>query len=169
MRVRVPAGRIGLSLAILLNVGCAAGVMAPVSESSRDHSGAYDGQWVANHVFTPDTQTLQGWQMRCRKPMDSIAMVVADGVVRPAGSNADIETFVSVAGRFRFDIPLDSKVREAGGSVGSISQGKVTMILRGNLAESQRTGRLTLGVAEFGNGGCTSSYSFQKVSADSQN
>ncbi len=144
-----------------LVAGCA-GTISPVSSRDKDTSGTYDGTWVARHVHTTDTQTYQDWRFSCSKPMDAIALTVAQGVIKPANTKTRLETFVSSTGRFRLEVPLRAKASESGGSDFSIDDGKMTIILSGNLAESKRRGKMVLGVSQFGNSGCTSKFVFER-------
>jgi len=121
-----------------------------LSEDDRESSGAYDGRWVANHGFTSNTQTVRGWRMHCTAPTESFCLLVADGTLRVAGGEPEVETYVSAAGKFRLEMPTSSNVRESDGADFSISDGKITMILQGNLAEAEPEGLFTMGIAQLG-------------------
>jgi len=153
---------IALIFAAVLATGCA-GLVNPVSEGDRDTSGAYDGRWVATHGFTADTQTVQGWRMNCSAPAESFGLLVADGTLKVAGGEPEVETYVSAGGKFRLEMPTSSEIRESVGSDSSISDGKITMILQGNLSETEPGGLFTMGIAQLGNSGCTSKYSFERI------
>ena len=153
---------ITLSFAILLSAGCA-GLVKPVREADRDASGAYDGRWVATHVFTADTQLIQRWQLRCREPAESFGVEVVNGVLSAESDEERVETYVNTEGKFRLQMPTASSVRAADGSTQSLTDGKITVIVQGDLSESEREGLLTFGIAELGNVGCASKYSFAKI------
>ena len=147
---------------LLLSAACA-GLITPVSEKNRDASGTYDGRWVATHVFTANTQTVQRWRMNCSEPTESFRMAVVNGVLIAQGSDGAVETYVNTDGKFRLEMPTSSEIREAGGSDFSLSDGKVTIILQGDLSDAEPEGLFTFGIAQLGNSGCTSKYSFAKI------
>jgi len=153
---------ITLIFPILLSVGCA-GLVKPVKEADRDASGVYDGRWVAKHEFTADTQLIQRWQMRCREPVESFGMEVVNGVLSAENSEGRVETYVNTEGKFRLEMPTASSVREADGSTRRLTDGKITVIVQGDLSEAEREGLFTFGIAELGNVGCASKYSFAKL------
>lgn len=151
-----------LSSFIFLSVGCV-GLVKPVSEDDRDTSGSYDGRWLATHTFTAETQIVQNWRMTCNEPSEKFGLVVSDGVLWIDGREPKVETYISSKGEFRLEMPTSSKIRESEGTSRGIGNGKITMILLGDFSGAEPKGVFTMGIAQLGNAGCTSKYSFAKI------
>ena len=90
-------------------------------------------------------------------------MGVSNGVLWIDGGEPKVETYISSKGEFRLEMPTSTKIRESEGSSRGIGNGKITMILLGDFSGAEPKGVFTMGIAQLGNAGCTSKYSFAKI------
>lgn len=142
--------------------GCASTMLKQVDQSDRDTTGTYDGLWNATVVSTVTNQPQPGgWVTRCgdRSGEDLGNFVVSNG---EASLGAELpSTYVNESGNFRFAIPLEEVATASTRSDASITNGNMTYILHGSL--KSKKGKTTLGIAQFGNSGCTSKIKFKKL------
>jgi len=151
----------GAVLAIALLAGCASVVTSPISENDKDPNGTFDGQWKANVLKSPATQFLPGnWRLSCSGKPWEFTMNVNDSRARIDFQQAGHFAFVDKAGRFRFEIPMNNDTTASGTSDISITRGQRTMIINGSLENT--SGRITFGVAEFSNQGCTAKIAYSQ-------
>ncbi len=151
----------GTVLAIALLAGCASAVTSPISETNKDPNGTFDGQWKANVLKSPATQYLPGnWRLSCSgKPWD-FAFRVDDSLASIDYRQTKHFAYVDKAGRFRFEVPMNNNSTASGTSDISITRGERTMIINGSLKNT--SGRITFGVAEFANQGCSAKVAYSK-------
>ena len=137
----------------------------PVSESSKDAAGTFNGQWSARVVSTATSQHGPGgWTLTCpdRAGTDLGIISVENGTASvAAGKDNKMSTYVSDSGRFRFEIPTGVVMAASGTSDSSLSNGDITLIMHGSLSSGK--GLYTVGIAEFSNSGCTSKVAFSKL------
>lgn len=152
---------VSVTLAIVALQGCASSTLRPVAESSRDTSGSFDGQWIAVVKNTPPTQYGPGnWELTCAdRTGQKIGPFVVDNGI--ASMSAEAQTYVNENGKFRFEIPISTIAASSGTSDSTISNGKMTIIMHGSLKKG--AGKMTFGIKEFGNAGCTSKVEYRKV------
>ncbi len=153
---------VGVLLGVLL-AGCGSTALRQVDQSDRDRAGVYDGVWSGLIVSTAAKQPGPGnWLMDCGDmagtQMSNI--VVDDGVASLGGQEDSPVANVSAFGKFRFVIPMSEVATAAGRSDSSINNGDMTLIMYGSLRTQK--GSLTIGIADFGNNGCTSEVEFSK-------
>lgn len=166
IRFRVSAKTTGnlllmVTITALVNA-CAGRVTRAISADDRDTSGTFDGRWIGTVVHTQSTQRFQGWVMSCAKPMNKIAILVKNGQVSTeAGDDAQV-AYISREGRFRIAIPSG---RRASASIASEVplNSQVTYFVDGDLGTDKTVGAFVIGIADFGNSGCTSSISYSKI------
>lgn len=148
---------------VLFQIGCVANVSSQTRESDRDTSGQFDGNWLANVQKSAEKQVLPGnWVANCDGRPRQFKMRVAKGQIAFSSGDKEQRTFIDGEGQFRFDIPLNKRATSAGTSA-KIDLNKRTLIIYGNLSKAK--GRMTFGVAEFGNNGCTAIIKFAKEGA----
>ncbi len=154
-----------ITLAVSASIlsGCAPAGLRSVSEENKDTSGTYDGQWVAVGVSTASTQRVGTWRLTCTDQQDKKfgPINVSNGQASLDIGNDEGKGFVDGAGIFRLEVPIEAIARASGTSDSSINNGAVTVILNGSLAD--QTGFLTFGVAQFGNAGCATSVTYNRV------
>ncbi len=143
--------------------GCASTVLKQVSESNRDETGQYDGNWKGTIKSTASKQSLGGnWTLTCgdRAGTNLGIISVVDGVATIGKRNIST-AFVNQSGKFRFEIPIEEVAAASGTSDATISNGKMTILMYGSLESG--TGKYTLGIAQFGNNGCSSKVVYERV------
>lgn len=147
----------------ILCQSCSTITLRPVSEADKDQAGTYDGTWEVTQGQTAGLQYGPGnWQFSCGgQPGKWAAFTVADGVASLSFDQQEHDTFVSTAGAFRFEVPMNVSATSSGVSDSSISRGAMTMILAGSL--EKKDGFLTWGIAEFSNNGCTTPLTYEKL------
>ena len=157
-----------LPIAALLLQGCLSTLVTkPISESSRDTSGTFDGQWAGTIESTAGQQYGPGnWTFTCDdRSGDRFGPIsVKDGKATMPMADKMNETFVNSEGQFRFEVPIDTEATAGGTSDSSINDGAITLILIGSL--SSQTGSFTIGIAQFANDGCTSAVSYETVASN---
>ena len=148
-----------LALGVLTTTACVSNVSSQVKEENRDTTGNFDGNWTAEVQKSAGQQLMPGnWIANCNPDPWKFNLNVNKGVAKTNIRFADKTTFVGGNGDFRFDIPLQSKAEAKAGSGRELGLTDRTMIVYGNLRKAQ--GRVTFGVAEFGNSGCTAVIKF---------
>ena len=153
-----------LVLCALTMTACVSNIYSQVKESDKDQTRAFDGAWVANVQKSPGLQSLPGkWVINCNSSTWNFGMQIIEGVAKTSISRSEESAFVSPTGDFRFEIPIKDDARSAPGASRDIALGKQTMIIYGNLKKAK--GRFTIGIAEFGNNGCTAIIKFNKAGA----
>ena len=142
--------------------GCFPAGLRSVSEENKDTSGTYDGRRVAVGKKTASVQTVSGWKITCVNKEDKNygPINVSDGEVSISIGGNQGKGFIGNTGNFRLEVPLDAEVTASGTSDESITNGAVTLIFTGSLAD--QTGLLTFGVDDFGNAGCATSVTYDK-------
>jgi len=154
---------LGLSASILLLQGCASAV---VSDSDRDTTGRYDGNWQATVLKGARVQYVENWQLSCDAREFDINIVVKDGVVNVLSPDGDqaLKTNVNADGRFSLELPLESQARSSARSATTLANGTRKLFLRGNLASDSPRGRFKIGIKQFAWQGCTSKVVYEKLS-----
>lgn len=156
---------VALSVSIVMLAGCSSLVVKPVSEANKVESNVYDGRWVATGVNTASKQLAPGnWEFTCAdRSGDRIGVIVVEnGRAQFSWDEAgNSPAFVSKKGKFRFEIPTGVVAAAAGTSDSSISRGDMTALVYGSLESGK--GKFTMGIAEFGNAGCTSTVEFKRL------
>lgn len=155
-----------LAIALTLPLqGCLSSFVAkPISETNKDTTGAFDGQWTGVVKSTAGQQQGTGnWRLTCNdRAGDKFGPIVVNGgqATMPL-LNKQNTTFVNSKGQFRFEVPTETSVSESDRSDTSLNNGAVTLILNGSLTE--QTGHFIIGIAEFANSGCTSKVVYEKA------
>jgi len=122
-----------------------------VSDSDRDATGQFDGEWVGTFQRTASRQQLPGtWFVNCSNREGRVVVfTVKNGrMTSNLTSGEAIETNVSKSGRFRLVVPTEREVDANGTS-------NLTWIVQGSLGKAPASGQFIEGIAEFGNQGCT--------------
>ncbi|MBX2825836.1 MAG: hypothetical protein KTR33_13980 [Gammaproteobacteria bacterium] len=154
-------GAVSCTIAIVLATGCASTVISPISEADKDPNGTYDGSWTGNVLKSPATQYGPGnWTFNCNgKPWD-FGFSVAKSVASIDYQKTKHFAYVDKDGRFRFEVPMNNDTKASGTSDASIQRGSRTMIINGSLKAN--TGRITFGIEQFANQGCTAKIAFKQ-------
>lgn len=121
----------------------------------RDQAGKYDGNWLAETIETRSPQSIQGWKIKCTPMQLVIPMVIDEGVVTTKINDSAFTGFISANGRFRLEIPTQMKMSNSISSEKTLNDTSITLILQGDLSRSPPSGGFTLGVADLGDKGCT--------------
>ena len=151
-------------LTLFMLSACSGQVRHMVPAEFRDTVGRYDGQWVARLTDTRATQNIQGWEIKC-KPMNlAIPMIIENGVVTTRINDEVFTGFISSSGRFRLEIPTDLQMSASVRSESKLNNASITLILQGDLSRKPPSGGFTLGVADLGNRGCTTSVQYLEQS-----
>lgn len=148
-----------LVVAVLLGaslIGCAGTVAKETSESDKNTTGDYDGEWGVEVLKAASSQQLGNWILSCGDMRRKFTVSVEDGVITVGDKTA----FVSNEGKFKMYMPIETKAEATGTSARSMSNGDMKIILRGRLSKSDSAGFLTFGIAEMGYGGCTAKTKF---------
>jgi len=149
-----------LSVATIMLQGCAPMTIKQVSESARDTSGTYDGEWMvvventAGHQYGPGN-----WEFECadRSGEKLGPFIVSDGVASISSEN---QTYVNSKGKFRIVLPLSVKAAASGTSDSTLTNDQMTLFIHGSL--EKQAGYMKVGIADLSNAGCTSTVSFHK-------
>ncbi len=142
---------------------CGAIVANPVSEANRDTSGAYDGNWQANVLKSPLKQYGPGnWIFNCSGKPQQSSFAVNAGEAAVNYQKTSHKAYVSKDGKFRFEIPMNVDSTASGTSDASIDRGKMTMIIIGALKAN--SGRITYGIEQFANQGCSAKINYARAS-----
>ena len=94
----------------------------------------------------------------------AIPMLIENGVVTMRINDEVFTGFISSSGRFRLEIPTAMKMSASVRSESKLNDASITLILQGDLSRSPPSGGFTLGVADLGNRGCTTSVLYQEQS-----
>jgi len=130
-----------------LLVGCSNDVRRNISKEFADNSGRFDGVWKADMMETASPQVVQRWRINCQSFEQSIPINVSAGRVETRINDTLYSAYISNSGRFRL----------------SLTDGRVTLILQGDLLREPRQGSFTFGIAEFANAGCSTRVSYKRV------
>ena len=156
-----------LAGALLLLVSACATTSPPQSTSAKSSTGndaehAYDGQWQVKVRKHAVLQFMPGnWQTRCNgKSFSFNARVVQSQFILRSPEQDEARASVNARGKFQLRAPLKEPARASAGA--SLGRDQRTLILTGSL-RTQR-GRFTIGIAEFGNAGCTAKVDFERQS-----
>jgi len=138
-------------------------VAKPVTESSKDTSGTFDGRWVGSVESTAQSQYGPGnWKFSCNdRSGERFGFIVENGQATMQLMDRQNVTYVNADGQFRFEVPTEIDAKAGGRSDLSVNDGAITLILIGSLSDQK--GSFTIGVAQFANNGCTSEISYQKI------
>jgi len=138
----------------LFTLGCSQDVKRSVSGDFRDKTGLFDGDWLAFMAETPTPQVIQNWKVKCSSFEQSIPISVQEGQVTTRINDVDHTTYISGNGRFRLEIPTGLKMSNPISSSATLLDGRVTLILQGDLGRERPSGSFTFGIADFANVGC---------------
>jgi len=152
-----------LPVALSLQACLSSFVAKPITESSRDTSGTFDGRWVASVESTAQSQHGPGnWKFDCDdRSGERFGITVENGQATMPLMNRQNVTYVNSNGQFRFEVPTEFEAQADGRSDSSVNDGAITLILIGSLSDQK--GSFTIGVAQFANNGCTSEMSYQRI------
>lgn len=163
-RYSVVAARIiGVSLLIAGSMALQAcsGARA-VSEADRDTTGSFNGSWLIVGKRTASTQQVN-YQVRLNcgdLEGDQFGPLIVDNGQASLTLDGSTGTgYVSSKGDFRVEVPIDASIRESGKS--ELQGGDITIIVNGSL--QKRNGRLVVGIKKFGNAGCSTSTTLQRI------
>ena len=152
----------------LLAAGCSKEVRRIVSEDFKDQSGIYDGDWLAFMAQTPSPRIIQNWKVKCRSFEQSIPITIGEGQVTTRINDIDHSTYISSNGRFRLEIPTGLKMSNPISSSATLLDGRVTLILQGDLGRERPSGSFTFGIADFANVGCTTRVNYILAEAEEE-
>jgi len=137
---------------------------APVKDSDRDTSGAFDGKWLMSVDKFAGLQYIENWNFTCDNPAFANDMIIKGGkvIIKPwRNSGRSYTTNIDSKGRFKFELPLNSKASSSGASATTIANGNTKLIVSGNLRKS--SGSYMFGIQQFGWQGCRSKVNFTKT------
>jgi len=146
---------------VALTGGCA----STVGVEERDTSGRFDGLWRVDLAKGTSQQAVSNWRFTCGDMSGEFYVEIEDGQMRIQMTDDpdSIHTaYVDRNGAFRLAAPTGTTTRASGTSDLSINAGENTLILDGDLTDSEGSGRYTWGVKEFGNAGCTTRFRMVK-------
>ncbi|MBX2880969.1 MAG: hypothetical protein KTR32_13590 [Granulosicoccus sp.] len=151
-----------ITLALVVSLaGCAGHVSSQIKEKDKDLSGTYDGQWKADVLRSPATQYgPDNWRFNCSGKPQQFSFSVNDSQAAVNYKEVSHTTYVDKNGKFRFEIPMDVNMSASGTSDSSIDRGAMTMIIVGTLKSN--TGRITYGIEQFANQGCSAKINYSK-------
>lgn len=150
----------GISLCLLISA-CASTVSRPVSESERDTTGKYDGQWNVKSVRTLSPQTFGTWRSNCTDPKLDFTFEVLAGEVKLTSNEEPQSAFVDKNGRFRMIIPSGQRVGASVSSTRNLNS-EMAFVLEGRLGEDPPVGRYIRELVQLGDG-CKSSLAYSKL------
>lgn len=146
---------------VMLLTSCAASVRSQIKQEDKDPSGQYDGEWQANVLKSPGIQYGPGnWQFSCSGKPQQFSFGIQDSQAAVNYQKVSHKAYVNKDGKFRFEIPMNINAEASGHSDSSINRGAMTMIIVGELKSN--AGRITYGIEEFGNQGCSAKIKFAK-------
>ncbi len=163
MKLRSISGITTSLLLCMLVSACAGTVNRVTPESERDRSGTYDGDWIAVVAKAASPQEIQEWSMTCSDWSDEFEVLISDGKVSVLQGDQVASTYVSTAGKFRLEIPTGYRVGASNASEAQMDNGNITLVLHGNLKHKTPQGQFVVGVAQFGNSGCTSKVKYKRA------
>lgn len=147
-----------------LAAGCSSNdVRHTISSEFADNSGRFDGAWKAHMLETPTPQVVQRWRINCQSFDQSIPINVSGGRVETRINDELHSAYLSRSGRFRLEIPTGLRMASSLSSGESLTDGRVTLILQGDLLREPRRGRFTFGIAEFANAGCSTRVNYERA------
>jgi len=146
-----------------LLVGCSNDVRRNISKEFADNSGRFDGVWKADMMETASPQVVQRWRINCQSFEQSIPINVSAGRVETRINDTLYSAYISNSGRFRLEVPTELRMSSSLSSGESLTDGRVTLILQGDLLREPRLGSFTFGIAEFANAGCSTRVSYNRV------
>jgi len=153
-----------LAAFFVTQTACVSNVSSQTKASDKDTTGVFDGSWTANVQKSATVQVLPGnWQANCNGNASTFNMKVNKGQIQFYAEGKTQSSYVNNKGEFRFDVPLFDKATASAGSSGQIGRASRTLIVYGSLKSAK--GRITYGIAEFGNNGCTAVIKFTKKGA----
>lgn len=143
----------------LLMQACASSV---VSDSERDTSGKFDGQYTMEVSKMAGVQFVENWRFNCGGKAYTTWMNVKDGraFFQPFAPGKPFESNIDSNGRFRLEVPLENEATASGSSSSTIVDGRRKYILTGNLEGG--SGRMVFGVKQFAWQGCQTKVKYAK-------
>ncbi len=155
-----------LLLLLVTLAGCGNEVRRQVTAEFRDTTGRFDGVWLAQMLDTPSPQVVQNWRINCQSFKQAIPISVDNGRVEAKINDEVHWSYLSLSGRFRLEIPTGLRMSAPISTTDSLVDGRVTLILQGDLSREPRRGKFTFGIAQFANAGCTTAVRYEPA-ADS--
>lgn len=152
-----------LVAACLILFGCAGTVARSVSQHNADTKGSYDGVWAAKVNGTTTPQYFGDWIFQCNDLDFTFKMNIADGKVTVAYRDLVKTTYINAKGKFRLNMPQKIFATASDASDGQFNNGKMTLVLQGDLGRSEPMGKFVVGIAEFANRGCTTDVKYQRA------
>ena len=153
---------------LLLSIlsGCASLVLTSVSKENRDITGKVNGTYTITQHKAALKQNIEKWIFTCpsMRQERQYTMFVLNGKVNIYGTGAKpLDTYADSSGKFRAEYPLSGVAKESALSSESITSGKRTLIIRGHVNPSKTSsGLITVGIAQFGNAGCSARLTIKK-------
>ena len=161
------------ALATAALAGCAGS--GPIAEADRVADATFDGAYAVSMAPRErGFQNVGNWRMNCATGGFELPVRVHDGLARVTAPNfggaknptAPVESVVDARGRFRFEVPLQGRASATGTSASTLDNGAMTLIYTGTLSpDGPSKGRYTVGIAEFGNQGCSYATRIEPVGA----
>ena len=146
-----------------LAAGCSNDVRRNISQEFADNTGRFDGAWNANMMETASPQVVQRWRINCQSFNQSIPINVSSGRVETRINDTLYSAYISNSGRFRLEVPTELRMSSSLSSGESLTDGRVTLILQGDLLRQPPRGSFTFGIAEFANAGCSTRVSYKRA------
>lgn len=150
------------AMVALLISSCSGTLTSMVKESDKDPADSFDGDFVLTVKSPGGRQELgNGWFVKCGAHDFSDKLTIHKSKVgwRVDGKYAKVG-FINADGKFRLEHPLDGDTKGIGLTM---SDGSRTLILEGDLSEDTLKGRMTYGVAQFNNRGCSYRVTYAKM------
>lgn len=159
--------RLVMVLMVILSLtACGNEVRRTVAKEFKDTSGRFDGVWLAHMLETPSPQVVQNWRINCQSFNQSIPISVSGGRVEAKINDELHWSYLSLSGRFRLEIPTGLRMSSPISTSDSLTDGRVTLVLQGDLLREPRRGKFTFGISQFANAGCTTTVRYEPA-ADS--
>lgn len=151
-----------LPLLFLVVSACATSVSTPITESNKDSSGTFDGQWLATAQSTATIQpSINNVRFSCRDlGGEKYSFKVHNSQITMYVGSRRATSFVDTNGRFRLIAPYGN-VRATGPTGFRINNTNINFVLSGSL--TKENGILTLGYEEFNNRGCNTTLAIKKA------
>ena len=101
--------------------------------------------------------------MTCSDWSDEFEVLIANGKVSVLQGDQVASTYISSAGKFRLEIPTGYSVSASISSEAEMDNGRITLVLHGNLKHKTPQGQFVVGIAQFGNSGCRSKVKYRRA------
>jgi len=145
---------------LLLLSACSSLSTKPISAEDKDTTGQYDGLWILNEKALSARQQIGNSFFRCYFNDVTQSVFVTDGVATMRRGSKSYQSNVASNGRFRIEIPSDSKFTRSSGV--NANKNGITYIYTGKLANDNGKGLLTLGMESLNNSGCSTRVSIKQ-------